>query len=324
MSLQELVPSVLGQYGFTADATYTLLTDQWNTTYHITLSNGQQYNLRICGQAFQNDKLLEDELNFVDFVARSKKVRVPTPVRNKQGTFVTFLDTGAHTRLCCLFEWIKGTPARGQLTIPLIYEMGKMTAHLHGVIQTFQFPEANDTFRPGYNFDEVLVASHREWITAYAGDIGADHVTLLDKAVDYAFAHLSALPKTRTTYGFIHADLHPGNFIVTEDIVAIIDFDQLGRGHFCFDFAVMMVELFDEGENCAALWSGFKDGYQAVAPLPFEDDEDDSALNPFVIAVHLGFLDWIYNTPSPQVREQWMPKLPVTYQSIQSRTDMHG
>ena len=101
------------------------------------------------------------------------------------------------------------------------------------------------------------------------------------------------IDKTPQTYGFIHADLHPGNFIVNDRDIAIIDFDQLGRGHFCYDMAVMMVELFDEGDRFDPLWTSFKTGYQTVTPLPFDEDK---ALNPFVIAVNLGFLDWVYDS----------------------------
>ena len=184
MSQHTLVQTILEKYEF-ADATYELLADQWNTTYRITTPTGQRYNLRICGAAFQDKKCLEDELNFVDFVAKSQQVRVPRPARNLQGALVTLIETPEGTRLSCIFEWIEGEAARGQLTVPLMHHLGRMVAHLHLVIKTFPFPSKEDSFRTGYNFDEVLVASHRIWIEEYAEEIGSERIKLLNTAIDH-------------------------------------------------------------------------------------------------------------------------------------------
>lgn len=77
-----------------------------------------------------------------------------------------------------------------------------------------------------------------------------------------------------------------------------------------------MVELLDDPGLFPARWQSFLAGYQAVAPLPFQDE---SELEPFIIAVHLAFLDWVYNAPNPAVRQEKMPSIPAVYRSIRKR-----
>ena len=310
--------SVLVQYDL-AIAQTLLLQDQWNITYQVIATGGAKYNLRICGAEFQDRQCLEDELAFVDFVTQNGQVRAPTPVRNRKCEFVTILE-GSTPRQCCLYEWIEGEPARGRLTPATMRQMGAATACLHAAAQAFRFPLPDDGFRNDYAFDETLVRQHRDWIARKRDLISVERVALLHRAIDYVLEHFKPLEKQRLTYGFIHADLHPGNFILSPGRadVAVIDFDQLGRGHFCYDLAVMMVELVDEGDHSGELWHHFKQGYQEIAALPFAHEEE---LDPFVMSVHLGFLDWIYNTPTRHVRQRWDARFQAIHEVVRQMLD---
>ena len=98
--------------------------------------------------------------------------------------------------------------------------------------------------------------------------------------------------------------------------MSVIDFDQLGRGHYLYDIAVLVVELLDDLEQFEPRWQSFKAGYQEVAPFPFHDE---SELDPFIVAVNLAFLDWVYNAPNPAVRQEKKRHIPATYTSIRKR-----
>jgi Ser/Thr protein kinase RdoA (MazF antagonist) len=98
--------------------------------------------------------------------------------------------------------------------------------------------------------------------------------------------------------------------------VSLIDVDQLGRGHYLYDIAVLRVELLDEPAQFPARWQHFKAGYQEAAPLPFQAER---GLDPFIVAVHLAFLDWVYNAPIPAVRQEKMHLVPAIYESIRRR-----
>lgn len=93
----------------------------------------------------------------------------------------------------------------------------------------------------------------------------------------------------------------------------MIDFDQLGWGHYGYDLAVLKVELANELGECGEQWDSLIAGYRQVTALPFAEESDLAALS---VGVHLAFLDWVYNTPNPAVREQMGPRLPGTLAAI--------
>ncbi len=292
MQQERLVAHILAQYPL-AQPQITHLGTLWNTTYRVAAEDGTRYNLRVCNPRFQDCQDLHDELVFLDFVAKRGQVQVPQPVLNRHKEFVTVVPTPDGDRLSCLFTWIEGQEARGRLSHSVLYQMGQSVAFLHEAAKAYAFPSEGDGFRESYCYDDKLVRSHREWIAERADEIGSERVSLLYKVIDDVLAALTVTGKHWDNYGFIHGDLHLGNFIVQGEQVCVIDFDQLGRGHFCYDIATLMVDLLDEPGDFDARWNSFQAGYQAVTAQPFPDAQ---SLVPFVTAVKLAFLDWYYNS----------------------------
>jgi len=317
MQQEHLLAQILAQYSL-GQPQVAYLGALWNTTYRVTSEDGTRYNLRVCDPLFQDRHCLHDELVFLDFVAKRQQVRVPQPVLNRHKEFVTVVSTPDGDRLSCLFTWIEGQDARSRLSHPVLSQMGQDVAFLHEAAQAYAFPSEGDGFRESYRYDEKLILSHREWISERAGEIGSERVSLLHKAIDNVLAALTVTGKHRDTYGFIHGDLHLGNFIVQGEQVCVIDFDQLGRGHFYYDIAMLMVDLQDEPGDFAARWNSFQAGYQVATALPFPDAQ---SLAPFVTAVKLAFLDWYYNSMTPPARVQYARRLQVTYESIRRCAD---
>ncbi len=317
MQQEQLVVQILAQYQMERQQVAHLGT-LWNTTYRVAAEDGTRYNLRVCNPRFQDRRCLHDELVFLDFVAKRGQVGVPQPVSNRHGEFVTVVSTPEGDRLSCLFTWIEGQEARGRLSHSVLYQMGQSVAFLHEAAKAFVFPSEGDGFRESYSYDDKLILSHREWIAEEADEIGSERVSLLHKVIDDVLAALASVGEHRDNYGFIHGDLHLGNFIVQGEEVCVIDFDQLGRGHFCYDIATLMVDLQDEPGDFAARWNSFQAGYQAATAQPFPDAQ---RLAPFVTAVDLAFLDWYYNSMTPQARVQYARRLQATYESIQRCAD---
>lgn len=312
MQQEHLPAQILAQYPL-RQPQITHLGTLWNTTYHVIAEDGMHYNLRVCHPSVQDRRCLHDELAFLDFMVKRGQVGVPQPVLNRHNEFVTVVSTPEGDRLSCVFTWIEGQEARDRLSLPVLYQMGQSVAFLHEAAQAYAFPAEGDGFRESYVYDDRLLLSHREWIAERAADLGSARVALLSNAIDDVLAALTGAGKRRDNYGFIHGDLHLGNFIVQGERVYVIDFDQLGRGHFCYDIATLMVDLQDEPGDFDARWNSFKAGYHAVIAQPFPDMQ---MLAPFVTAVDLAFLDWYYNSMMPQARAQYARQLQATYESI--------
>ncbi len=309
---QFLLQQVLQRYGL-ADANAHSLRSYNNQIYCLERADHQRFSLRICGFPNMKRRSMEDEMIWLDFVAQHNPRLAPRPIANDQGELVTAISTPQGERLICLFAWVEGTELHGEATLDLIHKFGQSVAALHNIAQKFPFPDANSGFRSDYRYDQSLVLSHRGWIDKYRSAIGVENVALLNHAIDYVLAAMEDIGTTPAHYGVIHADLSFGNILVQEGEIYLIDFEQLGRGHFLYDFAVLWYALREESADFALRWQSFVAGYAQVRELPFRQEAE---LQPFIVATQLNFLDWFYNSMTPAVQAKFEPRLSAVYAEI--------
>lgn len=312
---QSLVQQILQQYGLAGASAYPLHSYN-NFVYSIESADKRRFSLRICGFPKMKLRSMTDEMLWLDFVAQRNPRLAPRPVANRQGELVTITPTPEGERLSCLFAWVEGTELRGPATPLEMRKIGQSAAALHNIAREFIFPDATSDFRNDYRYDQSLMLSHRGWIDKHRSAIGTENVALLERAVDYVVAEMNRIGTTRTNYGMIHADLSPGNVLVQNGEIAIIDFEQLGRGHYLYDLTVLRTEWLNESPDPALLWQNFVAGYREVAKLPFRQEEE---LHPFLVAIQLNFLDWFYNSMTPTVQAEKSHLAPITYESIRQQ-----
>lgn len=312
---RDVLQAVLDRYGLVGART-ELLGSLWNHVYRVETADGRRCSLRLCNPAIRQSRSVEEELSWLEWIAGRQQVQVPRPIRNREQELVTAVPTPEGARLGCLFEWVAGEPARGSLTPAVMRGIGQAVAGLHSMAREAGGPFEAGDFRSGYQYGSRLAASHLEWIETRRAEIGEETASLLSAAVAWLLAALARMGESPDKYGLIHADLHFGNFLVYGGRVSVIDFDQLGWGHYAYDLAVLQVELRNEVEECAALWEDLVAGYRQVAPLPYAAEGELAALT---VAVDLAFLDWVYNSPSPAVRRQMGPRVAGTLAAIGER-----
>lgn len=314
---QALLHQVLERYGL-ASASVTPLHSYNNQVYRVELADRQRFSLRICGFLNMQLRSMEDEMRWLDFVAQHNPRLAPRPIANQQGEMVTVIATPAGDRLACLFDWIEGSELGGAVTPADLAKIGRLVAALHNITRQFPFPNADNDFHSDYCYDQSMMHQHRQWIAHHRETIGSERVALLDRAIDTVLAAMNGIGTTSANFGMIHADLHFANLLVQDNEIYLIDFEQLGRGHFCYDLAVLWSELQTEAGDFASRWQSFTAGYSEVAEMPFQHE---AALQPFILATQLNDLDWIYNADNPAVSAEYGPRLPLIYESIRQRVD---
>ncbi|CAN5565889.1 phosphotransferase [soil metagenome] len=312
---QLFLQQVLQHYGLAAASVYPLRSYN-NFVYRVENADHQCFSLRICGFPKMKRRSMEDEMVWLNFLAQRNPRLAPHPIANDQDEWVTVIPTPEGERLCALFAWVEGSKLRDAVTPGDLHKMGRLVAALHNLAREFPFPDAASDFRSGYRYDQSLMHDHRDWIEQHRSTIGPVHVMLLERAIAYVLAAMDRMATTPANYGMIHADLTFGNLLVHEEEIYLIDFEQLGRGHYLYDFAVLWGELHAAAGDFAPRWQSFVAGYGEVAALPFHYAAE---LNPFIIATQLNHLDWVYNTDNPVVRAEFGPQLPLIYASIQQR-----
>ena len=198
--------------------------------------------------------------------------------------------------------------------------LGRSRPSLHHIAQKFPFPDANSDFRSGYRYDQSLLLSHRSWIDKHHNAIGVENIALLNQAIDDVLAAMEHIGTTPAHYGVLHADLTFSNILVQDGELYLIDFEQLGRGHFLYDFAVLWNTLREESADFALRWQSFVAGYEEVIELPFRHEAE---LQPFIVATQLNFLDWFYNSMTRAVQANFEPRLSSVYAEIRHWIAQH-
>ena len=110
---------------------------------------------------------------------------------------------------------------------------------------------------------------------------------------DRLHAALLRLGKPADTYSLIHADLHPGNLVLSEGRLHVIDFDDAGFGWHAYDIAVALLRVLPHrhGERIAAALVA---GYRERRSLP----DDVLALLPmFLLIRELALVGWVMLRP---------------------------
>ena len=104
---------------------------------------------------------------------------------------------------------------------------------------------------------------------------------------------LSGYGKDRSRFSLIHADLHPGNLIVTGDRVHIIDFDDSGFGWHLYELAVA-ISYYQDSPYFDSIREAIIAGYRTERELGQADVE---LLPIFVLVRSLVSLGWIEQRP---------------------------
>jgi Ser/Thr protein kinase RdoA (MazF antagonist) len=121
-------------------------------------------------------------------------------------------------------------------------------------------------------------------------------------ARDALHARLSALPLDPVVFGMIHADLHPGNLLVREGGLAIIDFDDAAFGWRMYDIAVALTHQ-QTAPDFAAVRNAFLVGYREVRNLP---EAEAAQLPHFLLVRDLVQLGWLHERPEIDPGD-WLP-----------------
>ena len=260
-------------------ARLTLLANLENTTFRIDDREGDRYVLRIhrvTGSPFHPvhpPHEIRSELQWLlaldaDLESGAKAdhdIRIPVPVATPSGELVTVVEAPPPMapRPCVLLRWVPGRFFDAGLTAAHLRRVGRFIAHLHLHARSYVPPAG--FVRPVVG---DVSGDVPEYLTTTVADLcGAAAAQVVAEAVDRIEAAIQELGKKPEAFGLVHADLHQENFLFRRGVVAAIDFDDCGWGHYASDFAVTLSELRSRND-LEALQDALLSGYADVADLP--------------------------------------------------------
>lgn len=265
-AVQELVPGILKQYGIEASSVENVNHD-FNSTFKITTSNGDDLALRINLSMGKSGKEVLAEMQWLEALAEDGSVIAPQPLRTTSGElFITtrFEPLNADTSVV-LFKWVEGEEVGDEPTQEQLYELGENMAKLQKFAKDLSFTDG--AFLPTIN--RTLMNS-KDLLTSSQPDLINDKLYAdILKGLALSDEVFSRISKDQELIP-IHADLHMSNVIQTNDKLAVIDFDDAGLGLPIQDLFISNYYIREDTEKEKHL----KAGYSSILELPKISDED--------------------------------------------------
>ena len=229
--------------------------------------DGKAVILRLSHSSKKNQQQVTSELMFVHYLAE-QGAGVAYPLENRQGELICRIpiaDGNYFSAVC--FTKAEGEHPRGSaLNDELIQQWGAAMGKMHRLSQQYQAPNAYERM---HWYDEIEVTNPADFLPA--GQEG-----VIERMQQYTRT-LKALPTNRQTYGVIHNDLHPGNFLFDGHKLTMIDFEDCVQMWYVSDMAISLFMssvwppngLSREAFACQ-FWPVFLRGYREQNEMPDE------------------------------------------------------
>jgi Ser/Thr protein kinase RdoA (MazF antagonist) len=251
-----------------------------NVTFRVTDDEGRDFVLRLHRPWYHTLERLKGERVWTRALTAAG-VSVPEGVPTKGGDDYVRVAVEAlgEQRWAGLARWIEGRVLFGVVeaeTDPAAIEghferLGAIMAALHNQAAGWAPPASFE--RHALDADGLMGGPGDEppfWGPFWDHPMfsPAERALMLETR-DSIHAALVRYGRDPASFSLIHADLHPGNVLIDDERLAVIDFDDAAFGWHLYDFAVALVFYQDH-----AHFAGFRDaclrGYARVRPLPHD------------------------------------------------------
>lgn len=323
VQLNNLAKQALAQYDL-LETSVRFLGHSDNMTFRVDEQGGTAYLLRLhrpilsywAGER-QSPELIASELAWLEALADETELNVQRPVRTRTGNWVGQVNVDDSPVPVTLLTWLEGdhfSPAAPDAARQ-VECFGILVARLHEFSTRWTPP-------PGFNrprYDEAHF--QRLFARLLRGvDLGifSEEVYWTLRATTQAIlSEIRDLPDGSQEWGVIHADLHVGNFLVSQPSpdtagateIIPIDFSFCGFGHYLFDLSVCLA-----GGLKPALRPAFLEGYRSVRALP---DSDLRSVDAYCLAGAMSY--YAYQIGNPAERTWLQRRIPEVANGVYTR-----
>jgi Ser/Thr protein kinase RdoA (MazF antagonist) len=291
----------------------SLVTVSENVTFRLTDGRtGEDWVLRLHRPGYHSETELEAERVWTSAL-REAGLAAPEPLFARDGrAFVPQAVAGTgEMRLVGVTRWIEGEVLDDFLELPdraserplWFHRLGALVARTH--LQSEAWTPPPGFARTRLDADGLMGPAPRWGPFWDHAALNPEDRDLVIRARDVLHARLSALPLGPSVFGMIHADLHPGNLLVRDGDLAIIDFDDAAFGWRMYDIAVALTHQ-QASPDFAEVRDAFLAGYRQVRDLP---ETEAAQLPVFLLVRSLVQLGWLHERPEIDPGEWLGPRI---------------
>ena len=271
MVSDKLLSFAANNFGFDK-STLNFISESTNQIYSFQ-KNGKGYILRFSERPAEQIHQTSAEMDWLYYLAKNH-MNVSLPLAANNNKLVISTDEGGKSYIISAFEslpgrfWNKNDPTLWNTDI--FFNWGKVMGEIHRLSKTYS--PANDS-------------DMRDAFTGYFA-LDADSIkscTTVHKITEDLINEIMSLPKDADSYGLIHNDLHPWNFLIEGNKINVFDFDDSLYGWFSLDIGI-------------ALYHGLWWGRRNDAGHDFADEIIENFMSGYLSANRLDTF-WIEKIP---------------------------
>lgn len=237
MVSDNLLTLMSNKYSFEKD-TLHFISESTNQIYAFQ-KNDKRYILRFSQRPAEQIHQIKAEMDWLYYLA-NKEIGVSLPFFTDSGEIAVSMEDGGKNYIVSAFEvlsgqfWNKNDPNLWNEKI--FFNWGKLLGDMHRLTKDYVPSNAEDIRITFTGWDECLIK--------------LKDCSTLNKILEELISEIMALPKGKDSYGLIHCDVHPWNFLINGEQINVFDFDDSLYGWFALDIGVALYH---------ALWWGRKD-----------------------------------------------------------------
>ena len=230
----KLLDFAAANYGFDKE-TLHFISDSTNQIY-LFKKEETSYILRFSQRNADKIHETKAEMDWLYYLAKNN-IGVGLPLNAAGGELVVSTQDDGKNFVVTSFKtvtggfWDKNAPAKWNGK--LFYNWGKTMGDIHRLTKDFKPANAHDVRG---TFDG-----------RFALDDNVKNAPSVNKIVEGIIGEMMALPKDKDSYGLIHNDMHPWNFLIDGEKINVFDFDDSLYGWFALDMGIALYH---------ALWWG--------------------------------------------------------------------
>ena len=226
-------------------ARVTQISHSENIVFRVETTDRQRFVLRMHRPGYHSLSELESEQIWTSALLE-RGLDVPVAVRTAEGLSYGQAEVDGQHRYVGLLEWVEGQTMSDLMQASAdpgrqakhFFALGELLAHLHEQASTWQPPAG--FIRHSLDAEGLMGLSPFWGPFWQANALTPAQRAAFDRLRRKIYAVLAELPKEPECYSLIHADLHPGNVVVSGERLHVIDFDDAGFGWHAYDFAVAL------------------------------------------------------------------------------------
>mgnify|MGYP001826283849 CR=1 FL=1 len=301
MTQQKLIKSAIQEiYGLTL-IKIELLQDTDDLVYRLFSHLEKKYSLKIHRKKLKHsDEKISTLFDWLEFASSRVKFNLPIPIRNHRGNFLSQIELEENHYTFTLYKWVEGTPISTSMTNENVEKIGSVMACLHNVSEEYTSIGKGLRSYDGNWLEQasktLLSGSER---ISFSKEKRKDLILGLEN-IRSSMDELGYMP---SNFGIIHSDLHFSNILLNGENLSVIDFDDVGFGHYLFDIGTTFNEFADYGQRYTSMIKSFIQGYQSQRILP---QNWQKLIEYFKGVAAVAYAEWVFSPENEWVSDRKM------------------